>query len=196
MKLLSKGMMYLTLLVVLVACGKKNESGKSSSTWNYGNPYSTGVLNINSPYVSQNGTTVNQVMQENPCRSGFAGYGGYNQPQQYAGQRIPIQIALTSFPSVIAPNDLYVGVTSFGDVAVVVGQAVGSPPLFVGYMCPRSFAPNGQGQLLGVRIGSYSKCLIKPITAATVIFPGGTSADFRWADGGSSAGQRFSFCAP
>lgn len=195
MKMLSKGMIYLTLLTVLMACGKKNESGKTDQ-YNYANPYGTGVININSPYASQTGITVNQVMQENACRSGFGGYTNINQQQPYSGQRIPIQIPLTNFPSVISPNELYVGVTSYGDVGVLVGQGAGSPPLFVGYMCPRSFTPNGQGQLLGVKIGSYSKCLVKPITAATVIFPGGATADFRWPDGGSSMGQRFSFCTP
>lgn len=195
MKSKGLGILHLTLLVALAACGKNNESGKKSSSWNYGNPYSTGyspIANINSPY-QYGGMKVNDVMLQNPCRSGFNGMPGYS--GQYQGQRIPIQIPLTNFPTVIPPNDIYVGVTSFGDVAVLVGQQVGAPPLFVGYMCPRSFAPNGQGQLLGVKIGSYSKCLFKPMTASTIVFPGGATAEFRWLDGGSSMGQRFNFCS-
>jgi hypothetical protein len=177
---------------MVFACGKNNESGKKSSQWGFGNPYTTGVTNVNSPY-NYGGMSVNQVMQQNTCRSGYGGYGGYPN-QNYSGQRIPIQIPLTNFPTVIPPNDIYVGVTSYGDVGVVVGQAVNQPPMFVGYMCPRSFSPSGQGQLMGVKIGSYSNCLFKPITASTIVFPGGGTAEFRWLDGGSSMGTRFTFC--
>jgi hypothetical protein len=194
MKSLGLGLFHLTLLTILFACGKNNESGKNGSAWNYGNPYTNGgypYQAINSPYSYQ-GMSVNQVLQQNPCVGGFGGMMGYNQP--YSGQRIPIQIPLTSFPTVIPPGDMYVGVTSFGDVAVLVGQAVNQPPLFVGYMCPRSFSPSGQGQLMGVKIGSYSNCLFKPITASTMVFPGGATAEFRWLDGGSSMRSKFNFC--
>lgn len=192
MKSLGLGILHLTLLTVLFACGKNNESGKKGNSWGYTSPYGTQyVANLNSPY-NYGGLSVNQVMQENPCRSGFAGVPGMTQP--YMNQRMQIQVPLTQFPTVIPPGDIYVGVTSYGDVAVVAGQSPGQPPLFVAYTCPRSFAPNGQGQLLGVKIGSYSNCLFKPITAATMVFPGGATADFRWLDGGSSAQQRFSFC--
>jgi hypothetical protein len=194
MKSLGLGLFHLTLLTVLFACGKNNESGKNGSTWSYGNPYTNGgypIQTINSPYSYQ-GRSVNEVLQQNPCISGFSGMMGFSQP--YAGQRIPIQIPLTSFPTVIPPGDMYVGVTSFGDVALVAGQAVGQPPLFVGYMCPRSFSPSGQGQLMGIKIGAYSNCLFKPITAATIVFPGGGTAEFRWLDGGSSMRTKFNFC--
>jgi hypothetical protein len=191
------GLLHLTLIAALAAgCGKDNESGKKSNNqWGYGNPYLNGGFNpvqVNSPY-SYSGMTVNQVIQQNPCLSGFGGLPAYAN-QTYGGQRFPITVPLTNFPTVIPPNEIYVGVTSFGDVAVVAGQAVGQPPLFVGYMCPRSFAQQGQGQLLGVRIGAYSNCLFKPITAATVILPGGAAAEFRMMDYGSSARTKFSFC--
>lgn len=190
MKSLGLGILHLALLSLLFACGKENESGKSNNQWGidaYGNP-----VGVTSPYAYQ-GMDVNQVIQQNPCISGYGGYNGYNNTA-YAGQRIPITIPLTNFPTVISPGDIYVGVTSYGDVAVVAGQGANQPPLFVGYMCPRSFAPNGQGQLLGVKIGAYSQCLFKPITAATVVFPGGGQALFRWADAGTSTNQPFSFC--
>lgn len=199
MKSLGLGILHLALLTMLFACGKDNESGKKSKSWGFGNPYSTGyspITNINSPY-SYGGMSVNQVMQQNPCKSGFGGMPMPGYPQQgYSGQRFPIRVPLTNFPTVIPPNDIYVGVTSYGDVGVLVGQALNQPPLFVGYMCPRSFSPSGQGQLLGVKIGSYSNCLFKPMTAATVVFPGPvpSTAEFRWMDGGSSMGQKFSFC--
>jgi hypothetical protein len=194
MKSLGLGLLHLTLLTALFSCGKNNQSGKSGNNWGYNNPYTSGyspIGNVNSPY-SYGGMSVNQVMQQNPCQSGYGGMPGYNQP--YAGQRMPIQVPLTNFPTVVPPGDIYVGVTSFGDVAVLAGQAAGQPPLFVGYMCPRSFSPSGQGQLMGVKIGSYSNCLFKPMTAATVVFPGGGTAEFRWMDGGSSMRQKFSFC--
>lgn len=195
MKSLGLGILHLALLTMLFACGKDNESGKKSKSWGFGNPYTNGYSNINSPY-SYGGMSVNQVMQQNPCVSGMGGgMPGYpGQPIQ--GQRFAIQVPLTNFPTVIPPNDIYVGVTSYGDVGVLVGRAMNQPPLFVGYMCPRSFSPTGQGQLLGVKIGSYSNCLFKPMTAATVVFPGPVpaTAEFRWMDGGSSVRQKFSFC--
>lgn len=173
------------LILALGGCGKDNRSGTSGSSgagsWGYTNPYLSGLSNINSAYTS-NGISVNQVLSESPCISGNGAY---------SNQRYQIQIQLTSFPTVIAPNDLYVGVTSYGDVGVIAGT--GGAPVFIGYICPRSFT-NGQGQLLGVQLGSYTQCLIKPIVAATVAFPGGGSADFRMMDYGSSYGRKFSFC--
>lgn len=181
--------MTLSLLTLLAAgCGKDNKSGKSANTWDYTNPYTNGYSpytpgTVNSPY-NYGGISVNQVMQENTC-TGYA-------PMQ----RIQIQIPLVNFPTTIAPNDVYVGVTSYGDVATLVGTAPGQPPMFVGYMCPRAFSPQGQGQLMGIKIGAYTKCLFKPITAATIVFPGGATAEFRWLDGGRlMTGQRFSFCS-
>jgi hypothetical protein len=136
--------------------------------------------------------SLNQVIAQNPCVSGYGTFPGGT--GQYGGQRITIQQPLTNFSTVIAPNDVYVGVTSYGDVAALVGTAPGQPPMFVAYLCPRSFAQNGQGQILGVKPGTYTNCLIKPIVAATVVLPGGASADFRMMDYGSSARQPFQFC--
>ncbi len=185
----------LLLLTLLIGCGKDNESGKKSNPYTYANPYINGSLNpviVNSPY-SYGGMSVNQVMQQNPCYNGFGGIPNYAN-QAYNGQRIPIAIPLTNFPTMIAPNEIYVGATSFGDVAVVAGQAVGQPPLFIGYMCPRSFAQQGQGGLVDIAIGAYSNCLFKPIVRATINFPGGGSALFRMLDYGNSRGAKFSFC--
>ena len=180
MKSLGLGLLHLALLTMLLACGKENKSGKTNS-WDYSNPYvanpNLNYAPINSPYTYGQ-IPVNNVITQNACR----GYGGFHQ------NRIQIQIPLTNFPTVIPAGDVYVGVTSYGDVAVLAGQATGQPPIFVGYMCQRSFAPTGQGQLMGIKIGSYSKCSFKPITAATMVFPGGATAEFRWMDGGSSQG--------
>lgn len=188
MKSFGHWLIYPMLLSLLMACGKDNKSGKSgtSSSWDLANPYMSGYNGYNIPTVSSpyssNGVHLNQVMEQNRCAN------------NNAYQRIPIQISLTGFMTVVSPSDMYVGVTSFGDVAAVIGTAPGQAPIFVAYMCPRSFSPTGQGQLLGVNVGANTRCLVKPITAATVVFPGGATAEFRWMDGGTSMGQRFSFC--
>lgn len=190
MKTVALGLLTLTLLI---GCGKKNQSGKSStSNWDFSNPYGMPANVFNSPY-SYGGQSLNTVLAQNPCISGYGGMPGYTN-QAYSGQRIQQSIPLQNFPSTIAPNDIYVGVTSYGDVAAIVGSAPGQPPVFVAYLCPRSFAPTGSGQLTGITIGAYTKCLFKPITAATMAFPGGATANFRWLDGGTSTRQRFSFC--
>jgi hypothetical protein len=180
----------------LSLCGKNNESGKSS--WNL--PGIGTIQGLNALNIPQ-GSYLAQVLAENPCINGYNGtqWAG----QQYSNQRMPIQIPLTGFSTMVAAGDVFYGVTSYGDVAAVIGQAVGQPPLFVGYLCPRSFTQSGTGQLVGVDIGAKApKCPLKPLTRATVIFPGGASAEFRMLDGGTSKGvitgayMPFSFCRP
>jgi hypothetical protein len=191
----------LTALIALGGCGKDNESGKSNNP--YSNPYYSGLQlpqigTVNSPY-SYGGISLNQIQLENPCISGYPGFPGTG-VNNFVGQRIVAQQVLTGYPTVIPPGDVYVGVTSYGDVAALVGQAAGQPPIFVAYLCPRSFAPNGQGQIMSITTGSYSQCLFKPLTSATMLFPGGAVANFRWLDGGTSVGvmqntlRKFSFC--
>jgi hypothetical protein len=192
MKSFGKLIMPILFLGLLASCGKDNESGKNNP-YAFNNPLLNGVSPlgpVTSPY-SYGGASVNQVLSENPCISGFGNYPGNG---SYGGQRIPIQVPLVNFPTVIAPNDIYVGVTSYGDVGLLRGTAAGQPPMFEAYLCPRSFSPTGQGQLMGIKIGAYSNCLFKPITAATVMLPGGATADFRMLDYGSSARRPFTFC--
>jgi hypothetical protein len=194
MKSVGLSLLYSALIVLAIGCGKDNRSGRAN-TGIYTGQFGT-LGTFGSPYSFTNGQVtipVDQVIAENPCISQFGGFVGAP-AGAYGGQRIPIQIPLLNFPTVIPPGDIYVGVTSYGDVGVLAGTAVGQPPMFVGYLCPRAFAPNGQGQLMGVKPATYSNCLFKPIQAATVVFPGGASADFRMLDFGSSMRQRFSFC--
>jgi hypothetical protein len=181
MKSLSFYLMSLALLALLAACGKNNESGKKSS-YSYGNPYFGGQYGtINSPY-SYGNVSVNEVINRHPCTTNGA-------PSQ---ARIQAQFPLTGFPTVIPQNDIYVGVTSSGDVALLVGQGASGPPLFVTYMCQRMYTANGQGQLSDLAFGSYSRCNFKPITRATMYLPGSpTPLYFRWLDGGSSMRQPF-----
>lgn len=174
----------LTLLVLLTACGQDNKSGKPKGLGGYGGidmygaggqQYQPGMA---TPTYGQ--YSVSQAIQENPCVG-----GGYQ-------NRIQVQVQLTNFPTVIPQNDVYVGVTSFGDVGAIVGTGSGAPT-FIGYICPRSMA-SGQGQLSGISLGSYSNCAFKPISAATMRFPDNTEARFRMMDFGSSAGTKFSYC--
>ena len=172
----------LLLLVALASCGKDNESGKNKYPYYSGqNGYGYGAINSGYSYQGQ---SVNSIIASNPCMTGFN--------QQY---RTTIQLPLTGFPSVLAPGEIYAGVTSFGDVAILYGQAAGQPPLFVAYVCQRNGYGSGQGQLLDIALGSYTQCLFKPLTRATMIIPGAMEPlYFRWLDGGSSSGQRFPFC--
>jgi len=172
MKVFRSGLLSLTLLALLVSCGKENKSGQSS--WNYANPYTNGYGPT--PVTSSPYQAATHVMSKMSCMSSYGNMQG----------RIPIQIPLTGFQgnTPIAPGEQYVGVTSSGDVAVVVGTGINQPPLFIAYICPRSFAPQGQGQLMGVKLGMHSRCIYKPITAATIVLPGNIPLNFRWLDGG------------
>lgn len=190
-----KLIIFISLVAVLASgCGRNNQSGGGSpagvGAWPFSNPLGSGIGQINSPF-NFNGVSVNQVMAENPCISGFGGFNGPGVSGPYGGQRFQMQIPLPNFPTVISPNDIYVGITSYGDVGVIAG---GPSPVFIGYMCPRSFTQTQGGQFQGVQLGSYTQCMIKPIVAASVAFPGGGSADFRMMDYGSSVGRSFSFC--
>jgi hypothetical protein len=188
MKFFGKLFFYITLLALLSACGKSNTSGQSGQYGinGYGVPngYFGGgigsVANITSGY-SYGGYSLDAVQSQNPC------VGSYGT----GAQRLMVQVPLAGFPTVISPNDIYVGVTSFGDVGAIIGT--GTTPMFVAYICPRSQA-SGQGSLYGISLGAYSNCAFKPLTAATMSFPDGTTAAFRMLDYGSSAGAKFTFC--
>jgi hypothetical protein len=182
MKSIGKCLLLAALLAMLAACGKQNTSGKTNS-WSYGNPYTYPGVNMNSlGAVNSPVALVNQIMQSYPCQSN---------PQNPMG-RIPLQVPLTNFKSQVAPNDFFVGVTSVGDVAIVIGTALGQPPMFLGYMCPRSFAQSGSGQLTGVEINAnMTRCTVKTLSAR-IVFPGGSEANIRAMDAGMyMTGQPF-----
>lgn len=193
MKRKGLGLVILSL-TILAGCGKDNKSGQSG-IYEYGNPYTSSVPTVlNSPY-SSGGVLVNTVIAENPCVNQWGGYsmGGYA-GNPYGGQRVMVQQPLPGFPTVIAPGDVYVGVTSVGDVGVIAGTGAGQPPVFVGYMCPRPFSQSGTGQISNIGIGAYTQCLVKPLWKATMYIPGDAPANFRMLDYGSSQGRKFSFC--
>lgn len=175
---MKRSLIFILTLAFLASCGKDNKSGKKPLDYSYAglSPYTAGMA---TPAFGQ--YSVSQVINENPCY----GAGGYQM------QRSQVQVPLTNFPTVIPVNDVYVGVTSYGDVATIVGT--GGVPTFIAYVCPRSYS-SGQGYLRGISLGSYSNCAFKPLTAATMQFADGTSANFRMMDYGSSANQKFSMC--
>ncbi|MBA2403792.1 MAG: hypothetical protein H0V66_03395 [Bdellovibrionales bacterium] len=189
--------MFSILLATLTGCGKKNESGKSGSrgpciAYGANGSCSAYMSNINSNY-SQNGVSLNIVQQENPCILGQQQYG------TNLSSRIPFSVRIP-LPgnSRLAPNNIAVGVTSFGDVAAIVGDGT-NMATFVAYLCPR---PATQAQLIPdprfgnqlVGYGAYGPCRVLPITFATLGFADGSKAAFRDPQAGSSAQRPFSFC--
>lgn len=166
----------LSLLILSVGCGKDNKSGKKNDPWGWSG---TSLYQPGMPTPGYGNFSVSSVINETPC----AGQVG-NQ------QRVQIQVQLTSFPTRIPANDIYVGVTSFGDVATLVGT--GGVPTFIAYVCMRSQA-SGQGQLFGISLLPYSRCQFKQMNA-TMQFADGTYALFRMMDAGNSVGQPFSSC--
>lgn len=183
MKSFGLHLLTLALLVMLVSCGKDNESGKSNMYYN--NPLYGGIINPNSPYSVGN-ISLNTIMNENPCLNNYYGY------TNAGGTRQTIQLpAVTVTGGPISGS--YVGVTSFGDVAIVQGN--GSQAVLTAYLCPRSFAPQGPiQQTIPVKAGAASSCIVPPIVAATLNFGYGQTADFRMLEFGSSMKRPFSFC--
>jgi hypothetical protein len=174
MKSIGFYLLNIALLTLMVACGKDNESGKKSS-YNYNNPlcqpgyscqgnyYNSGQIGaINSPIAF-----ANQAQAENPCAAGT----------YYTNQRIAIQTTISVMG--LIPNDVYLGVTSYGDVAVLVGNGQNTATLYA-YVCPR-FSTSGQGQITPPKVGAVSgaSCQVKPITDMTMLFPDGQRAAFR-----------------
>jgi hypothetical protein len=198
MKVISK-LIILAAAVAITGCGKDNQSGRSGSgVYNSSYCVSQGpngqcsqyqnysVSNINSPY-SFNGVSLNQVQMENPC---ILSGGGYYGQSTFNRQLVTTRV---NIGTIVTRGDMYVGVTSFGDVAAVIGD--GTPnPTFVAYLCPRPIS--GQGTLAPqITIGAYTNCAVKYITAANIYFPDSTQANFRApSPGGSSARTKFSFC--
>lgn len=192
MKSMGFYLLTLALLAFLGACGKNNESGKSS--YNYNNQYcaypgSPGCYqnpNI-SPYVTNIGV-VDRAQQENPC-----GGGSY-----YGAQRLRIQTQV-QLQTTLMPNEIYLGVTSFGDVAFIQGTNGSNTAMMTALVCPRM--GQGVGQVSQPLIGFSSRCPgIKLITAMNMYFPSGEVAKFRSPEAGiinPMTGQyvgKFSFC--
>lgn len=172
MRSLAFTLLSLSLLAFLGGCGKDNESGKRSNS--YSSPYFNGQYGsyTNTPY-SFAGQNLGVVLQQTFCWTSGV-------PTQ---QRMQMQFPLTGYPSVVPQGDIYVGVTTAGDVAALIGQG-NNPPLFVVYMCNRGYGAGG-GQLTDLATGSSTQCHFKPLVRATMIVPGLTQPlYFRYLEAG------------
>lgn len=174
---MKKLLLPLLALTLLASCGNDNKSGKSS--WNYTDPYLGGINGV----PSYQGSSVSTVINAIPC---WASGSGTN--SNYAGRQ-QMQLQLTGYPSIIPSGDVYVGATSYGDVGVLLGQG-NNNPVFIAYLCPRSFTGYQGSIISNVRIATQSNCSFKPLTSASLVFPNNTgSADFRMLDYGKVVGM-------
>lgn len=166
------------ILFALVGCGKDNKSGKNNN-----GAYGFNALGTVGQYggssIGYNGFSVNQVINENPC---IGGYGNT------ARIRVTTQAPVNT---VIAQGDIYVGVTSFGDVAAIGGTPQGA--VFEAYLCPRSLMSQATSAPTGVSLFPYTNCGFKQMNASLRLGDG-SIANFRMMDYGNSAGARFSYC--
>jgi len=201
MKVMPKFLIFSAILAAAMGCGKNNESGKSNNGGSYCAAYgangqcSAYVSNYNSQFPAVNGVNLNQVQQENPCvLSGGGYYGQAPMPRQVV--QVQLRNAYTDVngqPTIVPNGDMYVGVTSFGDVAAVIGNGTLNP-IFVAYLCPRPASWQAIPPQT-VLLRGQTSCAVKLIQDADVIFPDNTQANFRpLSPGGSSAKQKFSFC--
>lgn len=135
-----------------VSCGKDNTSGQSSNA-----STTAGIYSQYPGYGNVYGTmTLDQIMTavsaENPCDQG--------------GTRVRVQIPLQMN---VNTGSSYLGVTSFGDIAVAYNQA---QPVIDLYICPRAGA-TGQGQLsYNPILETSTQCPVGQISAAEVILSG------------------------
>lgn len=173
MKSLCRYMITLALLSMVVACGKDNKSGGNPYDYNYNN----GVYN---PLTSGTGIVYGTFNADAVLAQTYCTTTGM--PTQ---NRMAIQFPLTGYPTPIPAGDVYVGVTTAGDVAALVGQGPGVPPLFRAFICQRMAAGNGQGQLMDLALGTATRCNVKPLVRATLYIPGlSQPLYFRQLDGG------------
>lgn len=164
--------------LVLGACGKDNKSGKNRNGY-----YGFNQLGYNGGYngtsIGYNGFSLAQVVNENPCINGAP-------PQARMAGTIQAPVN-----TVIAPGDVYVGVTSFGDVAAIGGTPQG--PVMQYYICPRQMQAPPQGVPFNISLFPYTNCGFKQMNASLRLADGSV-ANFRMMDYGNSAGAKFSYC--
>ena len=138
---------------------------------------------VSSPY-SYGGYAVNQILQSNICITGTS-------PDSRATFQQRVFMG-----SLIAAGDLYAGVTSYGDVAILLGDG-SETATFIAYVCSRGSQEGASNPQLVTRptLGSTSACRFKPIISASFVFPNSsTPLYFRMLDGMNSQGQKFPFC--
>lgn len=180
------------LLALLAACGKDNKSGTNNSAIN---PVTTGCYTGVSNCYSTNSysnyqygaLSVNMILGEARCMD-----------SSQTNQRIKLTQTL-SVQTVIPTGDIYAGVTSYGDVAVVVGNGT-NQPILEAFICNRSYTQVSQMiQQSSLSIGAYTGCQFKPISALTMRVNNSDTLNFRMLDFGHAvypSGQltKFAFC--
>lgn len=175
---------------LLVACGKDNKSGQNGGI-------GLGQFGINGLGIGQYGqigsisnSIVAAAINENVCISSQNGIVGSS---RYAVQyTLPLP---QSGAGGIPAGDYYLGVTTYGDVAVLVGNGVNAGPTFVAYICSRGLmGVGGQAQQMPWNVStlSYSNCEAKGLNASTTAE--GFLLNFRSPMFGTSRGTKFSFC--
>ncbi len=170
--------MILFLLAVMASCGKDNKSGKKNNGY-YGFNQLGSYGQYGGSSISYNGLSLQQVINENPC---IGGYG--NNARFRMTSAAPVN-------TVISNGDVYVGVTSFGDVAAIGGTPQG--PIFEAYLCPRSMMSQAASSPYGISLFPYTNCGFKQMNASLRLADGSV-ANFRMMDYGTSAQGRFSYC--
>jgi hypothetical protein len=150
-----KNLAAITLMgVISVGCGQSNKSGGNSSSNNGTTPPIT-----THPNTGINGSTlpsnyIGVIRNENPCQEG--------------GQRTSTQFPLQGIS--VNAGAVYVGVSSYGDIAVVSNTASG--PMMQLEICMRAGA-TGQGQMLANPVINNSDyCPVGEITAADITLQG------------------------
>lgn len=179
-----KIILFILTLAFAVSCGKDNKSGTNNNSLS--NPYcattACSYSQLSGLNTSYNGVSIQSVVQQNVCITGSASRLQYS-----------TQVAL---PYVVQTGDVYVGVTSYGDVGVIVGNG-SNTATFTAYLCARS---NYQSVVqpvsapTNIKLGVATTCRFKSMVAATLVLSDGSGALFRMLDFGSSSGQKFQVC--
>lgn len=124
---------FMVAATIMVSCGKNNTSGTTTDQADNWNTWGDGYTLPGGTYGSGNGNQLpgnwmNVVSQENPCYQG--------------GQRSTAQLELNINANA---GGAFVGVTSYGDIAVVANQ--NGRTVATMYICPR-YGLTGQGQFI------------------------------------------------
>jgi hypothetical protein len=144
----------LTLMsILMISCGKENESGKTSNSTNNGYP---GISSAGNGGISLPSNWLQRVQNENPCIT-------VNNNQNPTRQRVDVPLQGTN----INAGAFYVGVTPEGDVGVVINRN-GIGAVMEVYLCPRPDA-TGQGSLMATPVVNNSnECPVGEISRANI----------------------------
>jgi asparagine synthetase A len=178
-------LLILTALLALTGCGKENESGKSNKN-GICTSYLNGVCNA---YASNYNVGVsgdinlNNVVSQIPCEMSQYGYNVTRTQQN-------IQVTTASRTT---PGQSYLGVTSLGDIAIIIGNGSTTTQMTM-FLCSGAGSYGGQvgAGVTQALLGEYTTmgCPIKTITAANY----GASSFRSPVYGRGTTGQKFSFC--